>query len=38
MVADKKIELHIPSVLGFERVAMETAAWWQKRWVLLRLG
>jgi len=24
--ADKKIELHIPSVLGFERVAMETAA------------
>lgn len=26
MDADKKIELHIPSVLGFERVAMETAA------------
>jgi serine/threonine-protein kinase RsbW len=26
MDADKKIELHIPSVLGFEKVAMECAA------------
>jgi len=26
MDADKRIELHIPSVLGFERVAMETPA------------
>jgi len=26
MIADKKIELHIPSILGFEKVAMECAA------------
>jgi hypothetical protein len=26
MNADEKIELHIPSVLGFEKVAMECAA------------
>jgi hypothetical protein len=26
VIADNKIELHIPSVMGSEKVAMETAA------------
>jgi len=26
MIADNKIELHIPSVMGFEKIAMECAA------------
>ena len=26
MISDKNIELHIPSVMGFEKVAMECAA------------
>jgi serine/threonine-protein kinase RsbW len=26
MIADNKVELHIPSVMGFEKVAMECAA------------
>ena len=31
MNPDKKIELHIPSVMGYEKIAMETAASMAKR-------
>ena len=31
MIADNKIELHIPSVMGYEKIAMETAASMAKR-------
>lgn len=31
MAADNKIELHIPSVMGYEKIAMETAASMAKR-------
>ncbi len=31
MTADKNIELHIPSVMGYEKIAMETAASMAKR-------
>ncbi len=31
MATDNKIELHIPSVLGFEKIVMETAASAAKR-------
>jgi serine/threonine-protein kinase RsbW len=31
MIPDNKIELHIPSVMGYEKIAMETAASTAKR-------
>ena len=31
MIPDNKIELHIPSVMGYEKIAMETAASMAKR-------
>ena len=31
MIANNKIELHIPSVMGYEKIAMETAASTAKR-------
>ena len=31
MTADKNIELHIPSIMGYEKIAMETAASMAKR-------